>query len=169
MPVVNLRRLDGKIQFSTSALTFQCIAKGTADVTTRKSGNTNPGSVLVPIPGPSTTRIVATQSTFGAARAGTYQDSSGQLYYHWISSVKTGQMRYWMFDISSNLPPSPHGLTLRNPDNNQIIYSSDYDLFRPRFILENEGSSVILDSSREWAAVQCDWAGHRHPLAPGSY
>ena len=156
MVTARIRRADGAIQFDSSALTYQVIGKGTVNVQSRVGGNTTPGSALIPIPTPSTGKAGSTQI-------------NGQTYAHYACSTASGTLSYWMFDLSSNMPRSPGGLTLRNPATGAIVYSSDYDMFRVVGLLNGVGSSVALDGARAYAVAQQDWAGHRRPASPGDY
>lgn len=165
MPRATIRRADGAVQFDTSCLSFQLIGKGTVNVQSRLGGNTNPGSVLIPQNGYNSTRVIATRSSFTIGRAGS-TTVNNQFYLHYASSQSSGSVDYWVFELSSNLARSPGGLTLRNPDNGQIIYSSDYDMFKARDRISGVGQSKNLDSSKVWAAAQMDFAGHR--IAPDS-
>ena len=168
MVTARIRRPDGRIQFDASALTFQLVGKGSVNVQGKVAGNTTPGSALIPIPSASATRVLAVAAPFFTAKAGTTQ-INGQTYAHYACSVASGTVSYWMFDLSSNMPRSPGGLTLRNPQTGAIIYSSDYDVFRVVDRLTSVGDSRSLDASRTYAVAQQDFAGHRRPLAPGSY
>ena len=168
MVIARIRRPDGRIQFDASTLTFQLIAKGSVNVQSRLGGNTTPGSALISIPSASATRVIAVAASFYTAKAGVAV-VNGQTYAHYACAASSGTVAYWMFDLSSNMPRSPGGLTLRNPQTGSIIYSSDYDVFRVVDRLGGVGESKSLDTSRTYAAAQQDFAGHRRPQSEGSY
>lgn len=155
-------REDGALQFDAGLMTMALIGKGTAYTQSRLSGNTNPSSVVVPLPNLTDPIIIAVQATQGVARAGRYV-KDGQPVAHYASAAPIGSpVNYWLYGQSNTFPPTGVGLELYN-EQGQLTYSSSRPIATIAAVLNGSDQSADLPGGRSYAMAAQEWTGYSQP------
>ena len=150
----------GKLQFNSEMFTYALQSCGQVVAENRPVGNTSPRSILLPSTFQGKFVALGAGNGYSAGYAGLHYLSAGDTRRIYATNAPAGTVfTYYVFGLSTNIPPSNFGLEVKNPAG-QITFSSNQRTMKVLNIV-GEGLGSVTYGGKSLAYAQGQWSGHR--------
>ena len=150
----------GKLQFNSEMFTYALQSCGQVVAENRQVGNTSPRSVMLPSAYVGKFVALGAGNGYSAGYAGSYSLSAGDTRRIYATNAPAGTVfTYYVFGISTTIPPSNFGLEVKNSAG-QITFSSNHRTMKVLNIV-GDGLGSVTYGGKSLAYAQGQWSGHR--------